>query len=47
MRVVTVKLPDRYIEGLRKLIKMGVYKSRSQAIKEAVKELLHKKGVEL
>ncbi len=40
MRLVTVKMPETYIEGLDELVKMGRYSSRSEAIRVAVRELL-------
>ncbi|MET1128305.1 MAG: ribbon-helix-helix domain-containing protein [Thermoproteota archaeon] len=40
MRLVTVKMPDTYLEGLDELVKLGRYSSRSEAIRIAVRELL-------
>ncbi len=40
MRLVTVKMPETYLEGLDELVKMGRYSSRSEAIRIAVRELL-------
>jgi len=40
LRVVTVKLPESYIEGIDELAKMGRFASRSDAIRYAVRELL-------
>jgi len=40
VRLVTVKMPETYIEGLDELVKMGRYSSRSEAIRVAVRELL-------
>ena len=40
MRIVTVKMPEAYLEGLDELVKMGRYSSRSEAIRIAVRELL-------
>jgi len=40
MRLVTVKMPETYLEGLEELVKMGRYSSRSEAIRIAVRELL-------
>ena len=40
MRIVTVKMPETYLEGLDELVKMGRYSSRSEAIRIAVRELL-------
>ncbi len=40
MRLVTVKMPETYLEGLDELVRMGRYSSRSEAIRVAVRELL-------
>ena len=40
MRLVTVKMPETYLEGLDELVRMGRYRSRSEAIRIAVRELL-------
>ncbi len=40
MRIVTVKMPETYLEGLDELVRMGRYSSRSEAIRVAVRELL-------
>lgn len=42
MRLVTVKMPETYLEGLDELVRMGRYSSRSEAIRIAVRELLKK-----
>jgi len=42
MRLVTVKMPDTYLEGLDELVKLGRYSSRSEAIRIAVRELLRR-----
>ena len=42
MRMITVKLPDIYIEGLEELVRTGRYASRSEAIRTAVRELLRR-----
>ncbi len=40
MRLVTVKMPETYLEGLDELVRLGRYSSRSEAIRVAVRELL-------
>ncbi len=40
MKLVTVKMPETYVEGLDELVRMGRYSSRSEAIRVAVRELL-------
>ncbi|MFX1519768.1 MAG: ribbon-helix-helix domain-containing protein [Promethearchaeota archaeon] len=40
MRLISVKLPEKYLEGLDTLVRIGVYPSRSEAIRVAVRDLL-------
>ena len=40
MRLVSVTLPEKYLEGLEELVRMGRYTNRSQAIRVAVRDLL-------
>jgi len=40
MRLLTVHLPEAYIQGLDELVKMGLYPNRSEAIRVAVRDLL-------
>jgi Arc/MetJ-type ribon-helix-helix transcriptional regulator len=42
MKTVTVKLPESYVEGLEVLIRLGVFASKSEAIRHAVRELLRR-----
>jgi len=42
MRIVTVKMPESYIEAIDELVRMGRYSSRSDVIRAAVRELLKK-----
>lgn len=42
MKLVNVKLPEKLIEGLDELVKSGIYHSRSDAIREAVRNLLRR-----
>ena len=42
MRLITVKMPETYIDGLDELVKLGRYSSRSEAIRIAVRELLRR-----
>ena len=41
-RIITVKMPEAYIDGLDELVKMKRYASRSEAIRIAVRELLRR-----
>ena len=40
MRLITVKMSDIYVNGLDKLVENGMYPSRSEAIRVAVRDLL-------
>ncbi len=42
MRIVTVKMPESYIEAIDELVRLGRFSSRSEAIRAAVRELLRK-----
>jgi antitoxin ParD1/3/4 len=40
MRVVTICMPESYVEGVDKLIKQGMYPNRSEVIRIAIRDLL-------
>jgi len=40
LRIVTVKLPEAYVEVLDRLVAMGRYTSRSEAIRIAIRDLI-------
>lgn len=40
MKLVSVKLPETLIEDLEKLVGMGLYQSRSAAMRVAIRDLL-------
>jgi Arc/MetJ-type ribon-helix-helix transcriptional regulator len=42
MNLISIKLPNAYIDGLNELVKMGIYPSRSEAIRVAVRDMLKK-----
>ncbi|MGQ9459654.1 MAG: ribbon-helix-helix domain-containing protein [Candidatus Bathyarchaeaceae archaeon] len=42
MKLVTVLLPEAYLEGLDELVRSGMYPSRSSAIRSAVRDMLKK-----
>jgi len=42
VRLVTVKMPDIYIQGIEELVRAGRYSSRSEVIRIAVRELLQR-----
>jgi hypothetical protein len=42
LKLVTVKLPEALIEGLDELVRMGMYPSRSAAVRASVRDLLRR-----
>lgn len=42
MRLITVKMPELYIEGIDELVKMGRYSNRSEVIRVAIRDLLRR-----
>lgn len=42
MQLVTVKMSDIYVSALDKLVERGMYPSRSEAIRVAIRDLLMK-----
>jgi len=44
---VTVSLPAPYVDALDELVRRGVYRSRSEAIREAIRELLKREFPDL
>ena len=40
MKLVTVLLPEAYLEGLDELVRANMYPSRSAAIRASVRDLL-------
>lgn len=42
MRIVTVKMPESYVEAIDELVRIGRYTSRSEVIRAAIRELLKK-----
>jgi hypothetical protein len=42
MKLVTVLLPEAYLEGLDELVRSNMYPSRSSVIRSAVRDLLKK-----
>ncbi len=42
LKLVTVKLPERLIDDMDQLVKAGMYHSRSDAIRAAVRDLLRR-----
>jgi Arc/MetJ-type ribon-helix-helix transcriptional regulator len=42
LRLVTVKLPEKLVDDVDQLVKAGIYHSRSDAIRAAVRDLLRR-----
>lgn len=42
MRLVTVKMSEIYVNGVDRLVDEGMYPSRSEAIRVAIRDLLRK-----
>ena len=40
LKLVTVKLPEAQVDGLGELVKMGMYPSKSAAIRAAIRDML-------
>ncbi len=40
MKIVTICLPESYIEGMNKLIQKAMYPNRSEVIRIAIRDLL-------
>ncbi|MBS7287675.1 MAG: type II toxin-antitoxin system ParD family antitoxin [Candidatus Freyarchaeota archaeon] len=40
MKLVTVHLPEAYVNGLEKLVEMRQYPNKSEAIRVAIRDLL-------
>jgi antitoxin ParD1/3/4 len=44
MKVVTVHLPEAYVEAIDELVKRGLYPNRAEAIRMAVRDLIRREG---
>jgi len=42
LRLVTVKIPELYLESIDELVKDGRYSSRSEVIRTAIRDLLRR-----
>ncbi len=42
MKVITINLPEKYLSAIQVLNDLGVYPSRSEAIRTALKQFLQK-----
>ena len=46
-RLVSVVMPEEYLDALEELVRRGAFKNRSMAIREAVRRLLVEHGFKL
>jgi Arc/MetJ-type ribon-helix-helix transcriptional regulator len=44
MKVVTVHLPEAYLEAIDELVKRKLYPNRAEAIRMAVRDLIRREG---
>ena len=44
MKLITLNLPERYIDGLEALVRDDIYPNRSEAIRLAVRDFLKKES---
>ena len=44
MKLITLNLPEAYIDGLEKLVQDEIYPNRSEAIRLAVRDLIRKEN---
>nr|KXH73714.1 MAG: CopG family transcriptional regulator [Candidatus Thorarchaeota archaeon SMTZ1-83] len=42
MRLITVKMSEIYVNGVDRLVELGMYPSRSEAIRVAIRDLLRR-----
>lgn len=42
LRIISVKLPELYLEGIDELVKIGKYRNRSEVIRVALRDLLRR-----
>ena len=40
MRIVTINIPDQYLDCIQVLVNLGYYPSRSEAVRQALKRFL-------
>jgi len=45
LKITTINLPEQYIESLRHLVDLGYFPSRSEAIRQALKQFLNKEQI--
>jgi Arc/MetJ-type ribon-helix-helix transcriptional regulator len=45
MQLITINLPQAYIDGLEKLVEDEIYPNRSEAIRNAVRDFLRRENI--
>lgn len=40
MRLIAVHLPEKIVEDIQRLVEMGLYPNRSEAIRNAIRDML-------
>lgn len=40
MKIITINLPELYLDGIKSLNELGIYASRSEAIRAALRDFL-------
>ncbi|MHA1775636.1 MAG: transcriptional regulator [Promethearchaeia archaeon] len=40
MKIVTINIPDQYLDGIETLVNLGYFPSRSEAVRQALKSFL-------
>ncbi|MCF2140933.1 MAG: type II toxin-antitoxin system ParD family antitoxin [Candidatus Lokiarchaeota archaeon] len=40
MKIVTINIPDQYLDGIETMVNLGFYPSRSEAVRQALKQFL-------
>ncbi|RLG77854.1 MAG: CopG family transcriptional regulator [Thermoprotei archaeon] len=43
MKIVTIHMPEQYVDDLKRLVEEGKYASMSEAIRVAVRRFLHRR----
>lgn len=44
MKIVTINIPDQYLDGIETLVNLGFYPSRSEAVRQALHRFLDKEA---
>ncbi|MHA1719319.1 MAG: ribbon-helix-helix domain-containing protein [Promethearchaeota archaeon] len=44
MKIVTINIPEQYLDCLETLVNLGYFPSRSEAVREALKQFLSKEA---